>query len=151
MLMIITTQWRRKTSEDSFINIHTSHFICKGTKRVIQGLHVRGSWRSNRTAIFWPSLLWPSRCVFLVLLMLKWRSRGPLCWVLAFFTASYQHLLWTPIQSGPLRAPSAGCGFSYHISSISVSNSTGIPTVCNSTGPAHRTQLSLDFCLDWAI
>ena len=26
---------------------------------------------------------------------------GPLCWVMAFFTASYQHLLWTPIHQGP--------------------------------------------------
>ena len=26
---------------------------------------------------------------------------GPLCWVLAFFTASYQHLLWTPTHQGP--------------------------------------------------
>ena len=33
---------------------------CKGSKRVTQGLRVRGSWRSNRTAIFWPQLLWPS-------------------------------------------------------------------------------------------
>ena len=32
--------------------------------------------------------------------MLNRRPRGPLCWVMAFFTASYQHLLWTPIQSG---------------------------------------------------
>ena len=24
---------------------------------------MRGSWRLNRTAIFWPSLLWPSRCL----------------------------------------------------------------------------------------
>ena len=32
--------------------------------------------------------------------MLNRKSRGPLCWVMAFFTASYQHLLWTPIQSG---------------------------------------------------
>ena len=23
-----------------------------------------------------------------------------ICWVITFFTASYQHLLWTPIQSG---------------------------------------------------
>ena len=42
---------------------------------------------------------------------------GPLCWVLAFFTASYQHLLWTPIHQGFPRATSAGCGFPYHISS----------------------------------
>ena len=41
------------------------------------------------------------RCVFLVLLMLNWRPWGPLCWVLTFFTASYQHLLWTPIHQGP--------------------------------------------------
>ena len=33
---------------------------CNGSKRVIQGLRVRGSWRPNRTEIFWPSLLWPS-------------------------------------------------------------------------------------------
>ena len=32
--------------------------------------------------------------------MLNWRPRGPLCWVLAFFTASYQQLLWIPTQSG---------------------------------------------------
>ena len=32
--------------------------------------------------------------------------------MLAFFTASYQHLLWTP--SGFPRAPSVGCGFPYH-------------------------------------
>ena len=32
--------------------------------------------------------------------MLNRRPRGPHCWVMAFFTASYQHLLWTPIQSG---------------------------------------------------
>ena len=55
---------------------------------------------------------------------------GPLCWVLAFSTASYQHLLWTPIHQGP-KAPSAWCGFPYHISSITPSdhqlywNSTG--------------------------
>ena len=38
--------------------ICTSHF--KGSKRVTQGLRVRGSWRPNRTAIYWPPLLWPS-------------------------------------------------------------------------------------------
>ena len=51
----------------------------------------------------------------------------PLCWVLAFFAASYQDLPWTPIQSGLQKAPSAGCGFSYH-TRLSFSNSTGTPT-----------------------
>ena len=44
--------------------------------------------------------------VFLVLLMLNRRPWGPLCWVLDFFTASYQQLLWSPnsirIPKGPL-------------------------------------------------
>ena len=46
------------------------------------------------------------RCVFLVLLMLNRRPWGPLCWVLAFFNASYQQLLWSPnsigVPEGPL-------------------------------------------------
>ena len=33
---------------------------CKGSKIVTQGLRVRGSWRPNITATFWPLLLWPS-------------------------------------------------------------------------------------------
>ena len=41
------------------------------------------------------------RGVFLVLQMLNRRPSGPaLCWMMAFFTASYQQLLWTKIQSG---------------------------------------------------
>ena len=72
---------------------------CKGSKRVTQGLRVRGSRRQNRTAIFWPHSYGRQRCVFLVLLMLNRGPRAPLCWVMAFFTASYQQLLLTPIQS----------------------------------------------------
>ena len=47
---------------------------CKGSKRVTQGFTVRGSWRPNRTAIYWPPLLWPSALSFLF----SWCStRGP--------------------------------------------------------------------------
>ena len=70
-------------------------------ERVVQGLHVRGSWRSNINCNILTPLLWPSRCVFLVLLMLG----------------------STP--SGLPRAPSVGCGFPYHIWSLAVWNSTG--------------------------
>ena len=42
----------QQTQEDFFINIYTSHFICKGTKGLLKGLHVRGSWRPNITEIF---------------------------------------------------------------------------------------------------
>ena len=34
--------------------------LLQGFEKVIQGLRVRGSWRPNRTEIFWPPLLWPS-------------------------------------------------------------------------------------------
>ena len=57
---------------------------------------------------------------------------GPLFWVLAFFTASYQHLLWTPIHQGPkpLRP-----GVAFPTTLISNWNS-------NSTATARQTQLS---------
>ena len=108
---------------------------CKGSKRVTQGLRVRGCWRSNRTATFWPSLLWPSRCVFLVLLMLNRRSRGPLCWVMASFTASYQHLLWTPNSIGVPKGPLGRVWLSLPLlscNSVWNSNSTATPTVLTS-------------------
>ena len=95
---------------------------CKGSKRVTQGLRVRGSWRLNTTAIFWPPLLWPSAlCLSHSPGLLNRRPRGPaLCWMMAFFTASYQQLLWTSTQSGPQRPPSPG--FLYHILSSNLSN-----------------------------
>ena len=36
-------------------------------ERVVQSLHVRGSWRPNITEIFWPRSYGRQRCVFLVL------------------------------------------------------------------------------------
>ena len=76
---------------------------CKGSKRVIQGFTVRGSWRPNRTAIYWPPLLWPSAlCLSRSPGLLNRRPRGSaFCWVLAFSTTSCQQLLWTQTQSGP--------------------------------------------------
>ena len=82
---------------------------------------MRGSWRPNRTAIYWPPpLLWLSAlCLSRSLGLLNRRPRGSaLCWVMAFFTASYQQLLWTSTQSGAPRAPSAWRGFPYRISSV---------------------------------
>ena len=63
---------------------------CKGSKRVTQGLRVRGSWRPNRTAIYWPPLLWPSSlCLSRSPGLLNQRPGGSaFCWVLAFSTTS---------------------------------------------------------------
>ena len=63
---------------------------------------MRGSWRPNRncnilTPLLWPSAFYLSRSPAL----LNRRPWGPaLCWMMAFFTASYQQLLWAPTQSG---------------------------------------------------
>ena len=61
---------------------------------------------------------------------------------MAYFTASYQHLLRTSTHQGP-KAPSVWCGFPYHISSPTAAtqlatarNSTG-----NSTGSSNSTEL----------
>ena len=92
-----------KTDAGKFLykNICTSHFIARIRKGLLRVCVWEGAGDRTETAIFWPSLLWPSWCVFLVLLMLNRRSRGPLCWVVASFTASYQHLLWTPNHQSP--------------------------------------------------
>ena len=87
-------------------NIYPSHY-CKGSKRLFKVCVWEGAGNWTETAIFWPSLLWPPRCVFLVLLMFNRRSRGPLCWVMASFTASYQQLLWSP---NSIRVPESPLG-----------------------------------------
>ena len=48
-----------KTQEDFFIKYIPLNLFARFEK-VIQGLRVRGSWRPNRTAIYWPPLLWLS-------------------------------------------------------------------------------------------
>ena len=83
----------------------------------------------TETAIFWPHSYSRQRCVFVVHLMLNRRPRGPLCWVMAFFSASYQHLLWTPIQSGA-PSPFGLVWFSLpHLVYNSVRSLTGTATV----------------------
>ena len=63
-IYMLDTYWRNdkqtdasmtmtKTQEDFFNNILPLTLL-QGFERVVQGLHVRGSWISNITAIFWP-------------------------------------------------------------------------------------------------
>ena len=87
-------QRRTKTS----LTIFYLSLYCKGSK----GLFKVCMWEGlNINCNFLIPLLWPSRCVFLVLLMLG----------------------STP--SGFHRAPSVWCGLPYHIWSLAVWNSTG--------------------------
>ena len=48
----------------------------------------------------------------------NWGTRGPLQPGVAFSTTSYLQLLWSSTHQGAASAPSAWCGFPYHISSI---------------------------------
>ena len=87
------------------------------------GFTVRGSWRSNITEIFWPHCY--DRHV--VSFLFSWCSTGGLgptarCWLSLLHLISIFSGPQTP--SGYPRAPSVGCGFPYHISSLAVWNST---------------------------
>ena len=79
----------------------TSHFICKGSKGLCGVLLWEGAGHRTELQHFDLHSDGRQRCVFLVLLMLNRRPRGLFCWVLAFFTASYQQLLWTLTQTSP--------------------------------------------------
>ena len=60
-----------KTSDTVLRKIYLSLYL--------KGLCVRGSWRPNRTAIYWPPLLWPSAlCLSHFPGLLNWRPGGPL-------------------------------------------------------------------------
>ena len=89
----------RKTQEDFFTNIFTSHFVARVRKGCSRFACERVLETEHKLHILTP-LLWPSRCVFLVLLDAQPEVFRVHCWTLAFFTASYQHLLWTQAHQG---------------------------------------------------
>ena len=64
---------------------------------------MRGSWRPNRTAIYWPLLLWPwALCLSRSLGLLNRRPGGSLCWMLAFL---YHILSLTHLISDSIGGP----------------------------------------------
>ena len=102
----------KKTQEDFFNNILPLTLL-QGFEMVVQGLHVRGSWRLNVNCNILTPLLWSPRCVFLV------------------------HLMLGSTPSGFPRASSVGCGFPYHIWSLAAWNST-----CNCFLDSNSTELN---------
>ena len=87
---------RKKTS----LTIFYLSLYFKCSKGLFKGLHVRGCWRPNINFIFWPPLLMTVTLCLSCSLRCSTRGLGVHCWMLAFFTASYQHLLWTPVHQG---------------------------------------------------
>ena len=106
------TQWTTdamiKTQEDFFIIIFTSHFIARVWK-VVWGFTVRGSWRLNINCNILTPLLWPSCCVFLVLLMLNRMPRGSLCWVIYYILSATS--LVPKLHRGSRGPPRPGVAF----------------------------------------
>ena len=94
--------------------------------------------------------------------MLNRRHRGPLCWVMAFFTASYQQLLWTPTHLSP-KVPRPDVAFlttsRLLLRPISNCNSSGAPrpdvalptTTCLSPSPTLTGTLWLLSWLSYII
>ena len=96
----------------------------QGFERVVWGFTVRGSWRPNITEIFWPQSYGRQRCLSRSLGLLN-RNPGVHsagCWLSLLYLISNFSGPQTPL--GFPKAPSAGCGFPYHNSSNSASNST---------------------------
>ena len=83
----ITTQWRRATQ--FFRKIYLSLYL--------KGLCVRGSWRPNRTATYWPSFLWPWQRFFHIPQADQPGAWGP---SLSGTCSSFQHYLskWSELQ-----------------------------------------------------
>ena len=110
----IPTQWIIDAGRLLYKNIYLALY-CKGSKRVTQGLRVRGSWISNITAIFWPPNLWLSM----------------LC-----LSASYQHLLWSPNSIGVPEGPFGRVWLSLpHLVYLC------LQLYCYSTGSSNSTEL----------
>ena len=116
----------RKTQEASLQHIYLSLY-CKGFERLACERMLE---TEHKLHILTP-LLWPSRCVFIVLLMLgstpSGLSKGPL----GLMWPSLPHLVSNPLgvcwqlHRGFLRSPSVGCGLPYHISSLTLWESAG--------------------------
>ena len=98
---IIKTHAGRLLKQNMYLSLY-----CKGSKRLFKVCVWEGAGDRTELKYFDPHSYGRQRCVFLVLLMLNLRPWGQLCWVLAFFTASYQQLLWSPnsiwVPEGPL-------------------------------------------------
>ena len=135
---IIKTDTMIKTQEDFFIKIFTSHFIARVEKGYSRFAYVRELETEHNWNILTPNL-WPSTLCLSRSLMLNRRSRGPLCWLMASFTASYQQLLRS---SNSIGVPEGPLGPVWFLPTTSRPSPT--PTLL-------QLQLALDFRLDWAI
>ena len=129
LLFSMINCWRNNNRRAKISLKNISHFIVRFEKGYSRFYCERESETEQRLQYIDPHSYGHQRCVFFVLLMLNRRPGGSdLCWMMALFTTSY-HQLVSKTPLGVPRAPPAGCGFPYHISSLPrlISNSLGGP------------------------
>ena len=97
---IIKTDARRKTQEDFFNKIFTSHFIARVRKGCSRFACERELEIEHNCNILTLTLMAVTLCLSCSL-DAQPEVQRPLCWVMTFFMASYQHLLRTPTRQGP--------------------------------------------------
>ena len=118
---------------------------CKGSKRVTQGLRVRGSWRPNKDCyILTPTLM----VVSVVSFSFSWCStRGPGARLSAEWWLSLLHLItnWSLKLLGAPSAPSAGSGFPYHILSATSLDPNCLTSCHHSSTPTQSPTQSLEW------
>ena len=112
---------RRKTS----LIIFTSYFIARVRKGRVGFYCERELEIEHNCNILTPKLMDVNVVSFSFSRAAQTEAQSPLCWVMAFFIASYQHLLWIPTHQGP-KPLRPGVAFP------TTSCLTPSPTVCNS-------------------
>ena len=127
---------------------------CKGSKRLFKVCVWEGAGDRTETSIFWPPLLWPATLCLSHSPDAQPEAQRPTLLGDGFFYCILSASSLDPNSSGFLRAPSAGCGFPYHTSSFSFSNSTATPTsvlteLYNSSTPTRSPTRSLEWH-DWS-
>ena len=136
-----------------FRKICTSHFIVRVRKGLLRVILWEGVGDRTKTAIYWPHSYGHQRCVFFVLLMLNRRAGGPLCWLSLLHLITNLSGPQTP--SGVPSAPSAGCGFPYHIlTPTSLISTVWLPVLTelyNSSTPTQSRTQSPTQSLEWHV
>ena len=95
---------------------------CKGSKRLFKVFTVRGSWRPNRNCNILTPLLWPSALCLSCSPDAQPEAQRPTLLGDGCLYCTLSATSLDPNSSGFPRAPSAGCGFPCHISSITPSD-----------------------------
>ena len=107
----------RHRKEDFFNKLCTCHFIARVQKGLLKVCVWEGVGNRTETEIFWPPLLWPSTLCLSRSPDAQQEALGSTLLGTGLLNCILSASSLDPNSSGP-QAPSAWCGFPYHISSI---------------------------------